>query len=279
MRRPSIAYALFTGLVTIGLTACCKPQEAPPPEIPQSPELAKTPEETQAQPAASPMGELPPGHPPIGGERQAQQQAAQDSGLPPGHPPIGGQQPGQMPATNDMGLPAGHPPINPTGTTSEGAKAEAETDFDGLRLTPPEGWQPFNPASNRGFTPIAAFVLPHVEGDTEDATARLTHFPAMKNTPVEANLDRWYGQIAQPDGKPTKDVAKVEEFEANGVKVTLADMTGLIPGQGDATWRMMAAVIEHPKGPHFLKVVGPEKTMDKWADSVVQYLKSAQIIE
>jgi hypothetical protein len=250
MRRASIAYALSLGFVVAAMTAGCKPQEAPPPEVPSSPPLAKTPREAPS-PAATATPDLPPGHPPIGGQQQM--------------PPIG-----------ETGLPAGHPQINPA-NASEGEKVDAQTDFEGIRLIPPDGWQAFSPRANRGFTPIAAFVLPHVEGDTQDATARLTYFPAMKNIPVEANLNRWYGMVSQPDGRPTKDVAKVEEFENNGVKVTLVDMTGNIAGN-EGLWRMMAAVIQHPQGPHFLKVAGPEKTMAKWADSVRAYLQSAEVI-
>jgi hypothetical protein len=150
----------------------------------------------------------------------------------------------------------------------------APTSFPGIKLTPPAEWQAFD-ASGTPMAPVAAFVLPAPEGATGEAEARLTHFPNMRNMPAQDNLDRWFGQVQQPDGKPTKDAAKVETFEAGGAKITVADMTGTIGGATEQ--RMIAAIIEHPQGPHFLKVTGPQATMARWADSVTAYLKSAQV--
>lgn len=133
------------------------------------------------------------------------------------------------------------------------------------------------------FTPKAVFVLPKVDGDDEDGEARLTHFPGMKNIPVEANLNRWYGQFTQPSGKPTSEVAVTQSFVVEGVTITLADMSGTMStgmgggGETKPNYRMMAAIIEHPQGPHFLTVKGPAGTMERWQESVVEYLKSVKI--
>ena len=155
---------------------------------------------------------------------------------------------------------------------------EMPTQFVGISMTPPEGWQAFTTAAQgRSMVapPVGIFILPRVEGDQQDAMVRLTHYPKMREVSLQQNLDRWYGQVRQPDGRQTKDVAKLETFEVKGVTITLVDIPGTIGSQPDQ--RMLAAVIEHPQGPHFLKVQGPEATVNKWKDSVREYLHSVQI--
>jgi hypothetical protein len=237
-------------LVGMGWVAACKEKEPPPPAAPSVAPLAKAP---QKAPPVDPNASLPPGHPPIGGNTPPRGQAPNDA--------IHGGKP-SMPGMPEL----------PDADAAKDLLDKAPTQFAGITLTPPEGWKAFD-AGQGGMAPVAAFVLTKPEGAAGDATARLTHFPGMKRIPLEMNLERWYRQVQQPDGKPTKDVAKQETFEAGGAKVTVVDMSGTIdnkPGQ-----RMIAAAIEHAKGPHFLKVAGPEATVAHWRDSVMTYLKSA----
>jgi hypothetical protein len=44
--------------------------------------------------------------------------------------------------------------------------------------------------------------------------------------------------------------------------------------RNDANYRMRAAVIETPKGNYFLKLVGPAKTIDRWDQSITDFVKS-----
>ena len=87
---------------------------------------------------------------------------------------------------------------------------------------------------------------------------------------VEANVDRWIGQMQQPDGSASKDKARRETQTINGLKVTLVDLTGTYiaevrPGATERFnkpgFRLRAAVIETPGGPYFVKMIGPAKTM------------------
>jgi hypothetical protein len=239
----------FVGVLIVALfvLASCKQEEPPPPPTPSNAPLA-------AAPKSTPPPTFDPGE------------------LPPGHPPIGGQTPGE-PAVPQDDIHSGMQLVPKPGADRRMLDT-APTQFEGLTLMPPEGWQAFDPGASP-MGPIAAFLLPPAEGAEGDTEARLTHFPAMKNIPVEANLDRWYGQVQQPDGKPTKEVATLGSFDAGGAKITVADMSGTI--NGIAGQRMIAAAIEHPNGPHFLRVAGPEATVAKWRDSVEEYLKSAKV--
>jgi len=245
--KDPMALAVAGLLAVFVLVGGCEREKPPPPETPDLPPLAtQKPSQTsnpmsgRFDPHTSGKNELPPGHPVVA------KQAAD--------------------AKSDL--------LEPV---------EAPTKFEGIAFDPQDGWQAVSPpaTSGSGFTvagPVAMFKLTRAEGDEADAIARLTYFPGMKDVPVQSQLNRWCGQVTQPDGGSTKDVAKMESWEENGVKVSLADMTGTMSSE-KGTVRMIAVVIEHPKGPHFLKVVGPVDTMEKWRDSVIAYLRSGRIVE
>jgi hypothetical protein len=88
---------------------------------------------------------------------------------------------------------------------------------------------------------------------------------------VEANLERWLGQIAQPDGKASKDVAKIEKTKIAGQDATLVSVTGnyktqQMPGGPPAVDKtnqtMLGAIIDSPTGPYYFKLVGAKATVD-----------------
>ena len=43
---------------------------------------------------------------------------------------------------------------------------------------------------------------------------------------IEDNIDRWLGQFIQPDGKKTKDKAKIDKKKIAGVPVHVVDIAG-----------------------------------------------------
>jgi hypothetical protein len=95
---------------------------------------------------------------------------------------------------------------------------------------------------------------------------------------VQANIDRWYGQFAQPDGGDTKAKATTKTLKLAGSTVTMVDVSGTykdMPGgpfAGGKTverpdYRMLAAIVETADaGSHFLKFYGPAATVAKEAD-------------
>lgn len=149
-----------------------------------------------------------------------------------------------------------------------------------LRFKTPDGWVSEKPSSNMR---MAQYKLPKVEGDAEDASAVLYYFGATQGGSAQANIDRWISQMQQSDNSPSKDKAKTENLTVNGLKITSVDVTGtytaeMAPGSGtfhnNSDYRLLAAVVETPKGNYFLKVVGPAKTMARWQQSYSDYLKS-----
>jgi hypothetical protein len=135
-----------------------------------------------------------------------------------------------------------------------------------LTFTAPSSWQPRPAASSMR---VAEFVVPHVPGDSEDAEV-IVYFFGGGGGSVDANIDRWIGQMQQPDGSASKEKAKKEERTVNGLKVSLVDVSGtyvaeMRPGSTERHnkpgFRLRAAVVDTPGGPYYIKMTGPAKTV------------------
>ena len=149
-----------------------------------------------------------------------------------------------------------------------------------LKFRVPAGWVEEERTSSMR---VAQYRLPKVEGDTEDASLVLYYFGQGQGGSTTANIERWVSQIKQEDGSASKDKAKEEQLEANGLKVATVDISGTYvaetaPGSGTLHnkpgYRLRAAVVETPKGSYFVKLVGPEKTVAQWNESFLSYLRS-----
>jgi hypothetical protein len=133
---------------------------------------------------------------------------------------------------------------------------------------------------------VAQYRLPAAEGDSEAASLVVYYFGPGQGGSVEANLDRWTSQIQQADGSSSKGKARTETMTVNGMKTTLLDVSGTYAGGGMAggdssgpnkpNFRMRAGVVETPKGAYFVKLVGPEKTVGKWDESFISFVRSAE---
>src|SRR5262245_46699588 len=91
----------------------------------------------------------------------------------------------------------------------------------GLRFSVPDPWTRVPPPSDRR---AAQFRLPRAASDTDDADAILFFFGVGKGGSAQDNLDRWYGQFEQPDGRPSKDAATVTTRTVHGLRVTAVDL-------------------------------------------------------
>jgi len=140
-----------------------------------------------------------------------------------------------------------------------------------LSLEAPAGWQRVQPKS--GIVETEFSIPPSQDGEP---AGRMTVMGAGGS--VQANIDRWCGQFAQPDGSATKDKAATKKLEIAGCTVTLVDVSGTYkdkpmgPFAGGAgvdrpNYRMLAAIVEVPdRGNHFLKFYGPAATVAAHAD-------------
>lgn len=163
--------------------------------------------------------------------------------------------------------------------------SQAETKNLGtITVKVPAGWKSAEPKSPMRK---AQFALPKAEGDREDAELVVFNFGAGQGGGVQANLDRWYGQFKQTDGTATRDKAKVTKKKIDGMEVTIVDVSGTYvapkqignPAAGtynEPNWRMLAAIVPAPESDYFFKLVGPAKTVAKWAKSFDAFVNSVK---
>ena len=151
-----------------------------------------------------------------------------------------------------------------------------------LGYVTPQGWQKQPAASSMR---VAEFSLPRAEGDPEDAQLVLYYFGGSGGS-VDANLQRWVGQMQQPDGKASSAVAKKDTRNVNGLSVTLIDVSGTYvaetaPGATErhnkAHFRLRAGVVETSNGPYFIKLTGPARTIAKWERAFEQFVGSLKL--
>ena len=150
-----------------------------------------------------------------------------------------------------------------------------------LTFDPPPAWIAEQVSSPMR---LAQFTLPKAAGDAEDADLTVFHFGGAGGT-IEANLERWTGQMLQPDGGRSADVATTTTFMAGDLAVTLLDVPGIYaaevrPGSGmryhKPGFHLKAAVIETPAGPYFFKLTGPAGTVQAWDERFVALLESVR---
>jgi len=148
----------------------------------------------------------------------------------------------------------------------------------GLTFQAPEGWKATPPSSSMR---VADFSLPRAAGDPEDAELVVYYFGG-EGGGVDANVQRWESEMVPPPGKPPVPTVR-ETRTVNGLKVTLVDVRGtyvaaMMPGaaahNNKPGFRLRGGVVETPKGPYFIKLTGPEKTVAKWDAAFGRFVAS-----
>jgi hypothetical protein len=149
----------------------------------------------------------------------------------------------------------------------------------GLTFYAPAEWKAVTTSSSMR---VAQFAVPRTAGDSADGELVVYYFGGSGGS-IEANIERWVGQMQQPDGKPSSAIARRESRTINGLKITLVDVSGtyvaeMTPGSpqrhNSPNFRLRAAVIETPKGPYFIKLTGPAKTIAAAEKTFEQFLNS-----
>ncbi len=140
-----------------------------------------------------------------------------------------------------------------------------------LVFEPPQDWIVEQPTSGMRK---AQYRLPRADGDPEDAECVVYFFGSMGGGDVAANIDRWASQFEQPDGRPSQEVLEQSERKVAGMPVHEVRLSGTYvaettPGSGVRVnkpgFRLLAAILQSDHGDYFIKLVGPEKTVEKHA--------------
>ena len=136
-----------------------------------------------------------------------------------------------------------------------------------LAFTAPSSWHTRPAASSMR---VAEFVIPRAQGDAEDAELIVYYFGAQGGGSPQANIDRWIGQMQRPDGGSVRDDAKAESRTINGLAISSVDVSGTYvaevrPGASEhfnkPDFRLMAAVVDTPRGAYYIKLTGPSRTV------------------
>jgi hypothetical protein len=179
------------------------------------------------------------------------------------------------------------PPGEPSGSVAQNTPPKAlEKQADGsvtigpFSLKAPADWTTKPVTSNMR---AADFILPGKSGDAE---LIVYYFGAGGAGSVDDNLDRWLKQFQQPDGKASRDVAKIEKAKFAGQDATVVSVTGryvapAMPGATEqvdkADQALLAAIVESPSGPYYFKLVGPKATIDAHAAAFRGMLDSLKV--
>lgn len=159
------------------------------------------------------------------------------------------------------------PPAEAPSRSSNSTPAAGERrGYDGLSFIIPEGWQetPLS-AAQQGFV-TAKFTMPDAGSDVGLTLSR-------SGGGVEANLDRWRGQVT---GNAPE---VVETISMAGHDATLIDLRGTLAGgfgrEAIPDGRMLGIIVPLPDQGYFLKLTGPADQVDAVEEGFRSFAKSA----
>ncbi len=129
----------------------------------------------------------------------------------------------------------------------------------------------------------ATYAIAPADGDRNAAECVVNYFGPGQGGGVDANVERWKGQVLGAGGKPA--AAKVTRRTVSGVPMTVVDATGTYTGMGGpmmggskpaAGYRLLGAIVEGSGGHVFFKLTGPAKTIAAQEKNFEQLLSSIQ---
>lgn len=184
--------------------------------------------------------------------------------------------PGCSPKEPASPPPAAAPPAAPaTAPAARPASAGGggrTISVPGATFVMPESWSSETPSSSMR---LAQAAIPGPGGDGQLA---VFFFGAGSGGDVEANLNRWAGQM-EADAAPLRDGFILGTWEVSWIEVsgTLKPSTmGGGPTEPQPGWILIGAVVEGEGGPWFFKVTGPAATIEAERKSFMDLLKSGR---
>lgn len=216
----------------------------------------------------------------------AQESPAPPTSAPPAAPPAAAA------PSADGGMPddphgAGAPPFAPVTSRGQGVPSPVAApplpvgagSADGKILAPgasfdmPAGWQSEEPSSSMR---LAQATVPGSQGP---ALLAVFYFGAGGGGGVDANLQRWVGQMdLAPGSAPEQDTFTVGNYRVTWVLAlgTLKGGTMGGPAEDTPSSALLGAVVEGDQGPWFFKMTGPSKTISEQREAFLGLLRSAR---
>jgi hypothetical protein len=135
----------------------------------------------------------------------------------------------------------------------------------GISFLAPAAWKSTPPATAMR---LAQLTVEPAQGDRDPAELQVFAFPGGAGS-VDANVKRWQSQFVDKDGKPPKVTS--EKRKGKNVDVTFVEVAGryvaaVQPGSDQKLdkpdYHLLGAIVETKAVAYFLKMVGPEKTVN-----------------
>ncbi len=162
-------------------------------------------------------------------------------------------------------LPADHPPIAGGGTVP-GQTAMAGTTVPtaegaGLTWTAPAAFE---------AKPLSAMRKGsyRVKAAGGEADLSITAFPGATGG-LEANLNRWRGQVGLAPLAPAEVAAEARSIEANGLTFTVVDYQG-------SAGHLLGAIVPYQGNSWFFKLSGPDATVVAAKPAFLEFLRSVK---
>jgi hypothetical protein len=176
------------------------------------------------------------------------------------------------------------------GSGDEGRDRPRETTFEPVQLVAGIAWRTEAPLIGRRPTSEYRTAEYAVRGHDE-AELAVFHFRspeedgAAEGGSVDDNIGRWLEQFTQPDGRPTREVAEIDEREIDGVPVTVvrargtfSGMRGMGAAENAEGYALLGAIVEAPEGLVFFKLLGSEAAIRDAESAFESTLASIQIV-
>jgi len=175
----------------------------------------------------------------------AVQPTAASGNLPPDHPPIGGGSAAPAASGADM--------ANTAVPTASG---------NALVWTAPANWAPKALGSMRK----GSYSIRNESGGEADLS--ITAFPGATGG-LEANLNRWRGQLGLTPQSPEEVTSAVEKFEANGLQFVVVDYAN----NGN---RLLGAIVPFGGNSWFFKLTGPDAFVASQKAAYLEFLRTVK---
>jgi hypothetical protein len=224
----------------------------------------------------SPKGDLPPAT-----DWQSGAAPAGSNGPPTAAPPNPHGNPADNPHAGMAGNPHGGPVPEPTAPKALDKLADGRLALGPFSVVAPADWTA-KPVTSR--MRAADFDLPGKPG--AEAELIVFYFGTGGAGSIDDNVNRWLDQFQQPDGKPSRDAAKIEKTKFAGQDATYVSVTGRyvsqgMPGGGGPVDKpdqaLLAAIVGSPSGPYYFKLVGAKATVDANAKAFRAMLESLKL--
>ncbi len=166
-------------------------------------------------------------------------------------------------------------------TVASEAPSDSVLQVDDLRFTIPSQWQAEEPSST---SRKAQYALTATAGD-DPGSCVIYYFGPGGAGDADTNIARWVGQFVNAAGEPPTDAVR-ETLSVDGLTVHTVDVSGryvaeAMPGGGQRLdkpdQRLIAAVIEAPAGPYYLKVLGPQALIDAQEADILAMIRSLRL--